>query len=791
MKILLSWLNEYAPFGDDVEAIAAALNECGLAVDGVDRLGAAVPGVVTARVLRTERHPDAAKVHRVFVDAGDGLERHVWCGAFNMQAGDVVPLATGGTVMPDGRVIEPRPILGIESQGMLCSARELDLGDDHSGILILPADTPLGLPYAEALQLRPDVLFDLDVTRNRPDCWGHLGVARDLAAYLGLPFTPPSAEIEFSADVRPVPVDIVDGDRCGRFTATVISGIEVQPSAAWMAERLLRAGMRPINNVVDVSNYVMLEMNQPNHAYDLSRLGGGGFRIRCASDGEAITTLDGIERRLSSADLLICDALDTPIGGVAGVMGGLDSEITESTTVVALEMAWFEPVGIMQTAQRLGLRSEASARFERGVDPYGIDAAIARFVDLLRETCPHLVVHQGASDARGAGLPPLHRDVHVRVSQVNRILGTDLEAADMPRLLDPIGFTVSADDDQTSGSGRDAVTVALPPWRPDCTAEIDVIEEVARHHGYARLGRRVPKSTVHGALSPVQQRRRLTRQVLLGLGLSEALPNPFLAPSDLERAGLQGPGIAITNPLVAEESILRTALRPGLLKAIAYNESHRRTGVGLYEIGHVYPPGSGQLPDEYEALGVVLAGREAPEAIRVWREIAAALGVGARIDQSIVPSGLHPGRSATLQAGRDRIGVIGEIHPDVCDAFGVDERVAYLEVDLGLLLGRLPNPAVWKPTSRYPSSDIDLAFATPDDVPAEKIEKAIRQGAGNLLVDLALFDVYRGPGVADGSRSLAYRLRLQAIDRTLTDAEVAEVRSRCIAAAEKTGAALR
>lgn len=785
MKILLSWLNEYAPFGDDVDALVVALNECGLAVDGVEHLGAAVPGVITAKVLRTERHPDAAKVHRVFVDAGDGTERHVWCGAFNMQAGDVIPLATAGTTMPDGRLIEPRPILGIESQGMLCSARELDLGDDHSGILILPPDTPLGLPYAEALSLRPDVLFDLDLTRNRPDCWGHLGVARDLAAYLDLPFTPPAVTLAVTGEKRSASVEIVDGDRCGRFTATVISGVEVKPSAGWMAERLLRAGMRPINNVVDVSNYVMLELNQPNHAYDLASLGGGGFRIRCARDGETVTTLDGVERTVTPADLLICDAQDVAIGGIAGVMGGLHSEITDTTATIALEVAWFEPVGIMQSSQRVGLRSEASARFERGVDPYGIDMSIARFVELLRETCPHLVVHEGAVDARSDSLPPAHRSTAVRVSEINRILGTELVGADIAPLIDAIGYTVS------TGSAPDVLDVTLPSWRPDSTSEIDVIEEVARHHGYVNLGKAVPKSTVHGALSPVQQRRRLVRQVLLGLGASEAMPNPFLSPDDTARAGLGDQPITITNPLVAEESVLRTSLRPGLLKAIAYNESHRRTGVSLYEIGHVYPPGNGQLPHEYEALAVVLAGREAPAAIAVWREIAAALGVGARIDQGAVPPGMHPGRSASLQAGRDVIGVVGEIHPDVLDAYGVTERVAVIEVNLEVLLGRIPAPAQWKPTSRYPSSDIDLAFVLADSVPAEKVEKAIRQGSGNLLVDLVLFDTYRGLGVPDGSRSLAYRLRLQAGDRTLTDAEIAALRDKCIAAAAKAGATLR
>ncbi|MGD9703471.1 MAG: phenylalanine--tRNA ligase subunit beta [Acidimicrobiia bacterium] len=785
MKVLLSWLNDYAPFGDDVDALEAALNRIGLAVDAVERAGASIPGVVTAVVLRTQRHPEAAKVHRVFVDAGDGRERHVWCGAFNMQAGDVVPLATPGTVMPDGRSIEPRPILGIQSEGMLCSARELGLGDDHSGIIILPFGTPLGLPYGEALGLAEDVVFDLDLTRNRPDCWGHVGVARDLAAHLGLPFQPPAPPLGTTGPARSTPVDIVDGDRCGRFTSTVLSGVRVGPSARWMAERLTNAGMRPINNVVDVSNYVMLETNQPNHAYDLATLGGGGFRIRLAKDGETMVTLDGATRSLQIDDLLICDANDVPIG-IGGIMGGLDSEISDSTTEVALEIAWFEPTGVGQTAARLGLRSEASARFERGVDPYGIDVSIARFAELLRETCPDLVVHAGIADGRGSSLPPAERSVQVRMRQVNRILGTSLTADELPPLLDPIGYTVAA-------TGTDeSVTVSVPSWRPDSEAEIDVIEEIARHHGYELLGKTVPKSTMHGRLSTRQIRRRKLRDVLLGLGISEAMPNAFLAPEDLAKAGLTGGTIRIANPLVAEESVLRTSLRPGLLKAIAYNESHRRSAVALYEIGHVYPPGTGPLPDEFEALGVVLAGRDAPAAVMVWREIAAALGLGARLDQSAVPEGMHPGRSATLSAGRNvAVGAVGEVHPDVAEAFGVTERIAVLELDLSVLLEREPPPVKWKYTSRYPSSDIDVAFVLPESVTAEKVEKAIKQGAGNLLVDLALFDVYRGVGVPEGSRSLAYRLRLQAPDRTLTDAEVGQLRQRCIDAAAKLGATLR
>ena len=785
MDVVLSWLNDLAPLGDDADELATLMNTLGLAVEEVRTVGASVPGVITARVLRTERHPDAAKVHRVYVDAGDGVERHVWCGAFNMAVGDVIPLATPGTEMPDGRRIEPRPILGINSDGMLCSSDELGLDGDSSGILILPANTPLGLPYGEALGLATNTVFELDLTRNRPDCWGHLGVARDLAAQLGVSMHPVAAAVEATGAAVDCPVTIVDGDRCGRFTATVISGVQVTDSPAWIKDRLAAAGMRAINNVVDVSNYVMLELNQPNHAYDLQTLGGGGFRIRRAADGETMATLDGATRTLTAQDLLICDANDVPIG-IGGVMGGLDSEISESTTTVAVEIAWFEPEGIGATVSRLGLRSEASTRFERGVDPYGMDRSMARFAELLRETCPDLVVHRGFTEARGSSQPSSTRSVDVRISQVNRILGTSLTAGDLPRLIDAIGLTVT-----TSAADATVVTVALPSWRPDCTTEIDVVEEVARHYGFDAIGKTVPKSTVHGRLSVVQARRRTLRQVLLGLGISEAMPNPFLAPGDLDRCGLVGMPVSITNPLVAEESVLRTSLRPGLLKALAYNFSHRRTGIALFEVGHVFPPGAGQLPDEYEALGVVVGGAEAPRALALWRELVSALSLGARVDQGTVPPGLHPTRSATLSLGRDVVGALGEVHPDVLDAYGITERVMVLELNLAALLAKQPSAVKWKATSRYPSSDLDLAFVTPDDVTAEKLDRAIRQSAGNLLVDLALFDVYRGAGVANGSRSLAYRLRLQAADRTLTEADVAQVREKSVAAAAKLQASLR
>jgi len=778
MKIVHSWLRELVALPDDSDAIAHTLSDVGLAVESVDRVGSTVAGVVTARVIRTERHPEAGKVHRVFLDIGDGTEHHVWCGAFNMQPGDVIPWATPGTTMSDGRRIETKPIVGIPSEGMCCSARELGLGDDHGGILILDPATPLGVPYGEALGLAEEIVYDLDVLRNRPDAFGHVGVARDLAARFGVPFAPPGGGLAADGPARSTSVEIVDGHRCPRFTGVVISGVRVTDSPDWMRSRLAAAGMRPINNVVDASNFVMLERNQPNHAYDFDTLGGGGFRVRVARDGETMFTLDGIERTLTADDLLICDANDRPIG-IAGIMGGQNTEISDSTTVVALETAYFEPIGIMKSVQRLGLRSEASTRNERGIDPLGVEPAVARFAELLRLTCPDLVVHDGFTDVRTSALPTT-TEIAVRPGRVSRLLGRDFDGPTIATLIEPIGFTCRADGE--------VVAVEVPSWRPDCALEIDIVEEVARLFGYDKLGTTVPKSTRSGGLSPVQQRRRRVRDVLHGLGANEAMPHPFLAEGDLARAGLSDEAVRLVNPLVVGDDVLRTSLRPGLLKAVAFNESHRRTGVSLYEIGHVYPPSDDVLPAEFEALTVLVAGAEAPRAVTIWRELATAMGWGARLDQSAVPAGLHPTRSATLSVGRDVVGAIGEIHPDVLDAFGVEERVAILEVNLSILLAVEPKVAQWKATSRFPSSDLDLAFTVPDDVTAEKVDKALRQSAGSLLVALDLFDVYR---TGTGARSLAYRLRLQSSERTLTDADLAAVRDKCVAATTKLGAVLR
>lgn len=782
MKLLHGWLSEFVDLPESPERIAEVLTRLGLAVEEIVGVDRPIDGVVVARVLRCERHPDAGHVQRVWVDAGDGVERHVWCGAFNMAPGDLVPLATVGTKMPDGRLIAERPILGHVSSGMLCSATELDLGGDAGGILVLPPTLVPGDGLWSALDVSPDTLYDVDVTRNRPEALGHLGVARELAAEFGRPLRQPSGAPVSVAPARDLSVRVEDQEACPRFVVRVLSGVTVGPSPTRLARRLEHCGMRSINNVVDASNLVNLERNQPNHAYDANLI-GAGFGVRRARVGERFVTLDGEDRELHSDDLVICDATDRAVG-LAGVMGGLDSEVTAGTTEIALEAADFDPRVVRATAQRHGLRTEASIRFERGCDPWGAEAAIERFAAILAETCPELRLHAGGGEATGAACRPRSRAVSVRYSAIERSLGIDVGEERLRDLLEPIGFRVEADGDDAR--------VGVPSWRPDCGEEIDVVEEVARRHGYEHIPVRRLDTVGPGSLSAVQRRRRLVRDVLVGLGCAEVMPNPILREGALARVGLaEHDAPRLANPLVADESILRTSLRPGLIDVVARNLDQRVEGVAVFEIGHVYPRGGEILPDEREHLGVMFAGSDASAAIRTWVEVGAALGVGARLDQDVRPDGLHPGRSATLRQGRTEVGVVGEIDPGVLESIGIEGRVAYLEVDLGALLADEPSPVVARSVSRYPASRFDLAFLCPETLEAQSVSKALTTAGKGLLVAVRLFDVYRGAGLPEGMRSLAFRLVAQAPDRTLTEEDAASLRQRCIEAVERLGGILR
>ncbi len=794
MKVLLSWLRDFAPDIDgDSEQLAEVLADLGLAVEELSHVGRGLDGIVIAEVLATRPHPDADRIHLVDVDAGDGEALQVCCGAFNMAVGDLVPLATVGTTMPNGIEIARRKMRGEWSNGMLCSGAEIGMGDDHEGILILEQGLSLGVPLAEALGIQPDVLFDLEVNPNRPDAMSVMGVARDLAARLGVPFSVavPAVDGTGTPAAERASVSIASPDFCQRFGVRVLDNVPSGASPRWMANRLLAVGQRPINAVVDLSNYVMFERGQPNHTYDLDLVPGGELGVRMAHRGEELITLDGTARALTTYDGVIVNRDDQAIG-LAGVMGGASTEISADTRSVLLEAAWWDPMTIARTARRLGLRSEASARFERGADPEIIPMALDRFAELAAAlgstTAPGMI------DATGNR--PESAPVRVRPQRVNSILGTDLSEEKMVDLLESIGFARYQGEDLAGMRVADALVhgeeppgtfyVTIPSWRLDSSTEIDVIEEVGRLHGFSKITRTVPVTEQAGALTPQQQDRRRVRELLTGMGISEAMPLPFLAPGDLARAGLGDDGITVTNPLVAEESIMRTSLRPGLLKAVAYNAARRTTGVSLFEIGRVNPGGGGDLPDEGEHLAVILAGREATAATTLWRRLARHLTVTRTGVVNGPVDGLHPGRSGQALADGQPVGALGEIDPQVLDAYEIDERVAWLEVDLGALLEAERALAPYRAPSRYPSSDVDLAFTVSDEVSADEVSATIAEAGGELLASVALFDVFRSDQLGEGHRSLAFTLRFEAPDRTLNDAEVAKARQSCINAVTNT-----
>ena len=790
MKVLLSWLREFAPDIDgDPDALSDVLSALGLTVEEMTVTGAVPGGVVLGRVLDLRPHPDADRIQLVDVDDGSGSTLQVCCGAFNMAVGDLVPLARVGTVMPSGLEIARRKLRGQTSEGMCCSEIELDMGADAEGIMILndriASGAEPGTPLAEALGLEPDVLWDLDVGANRPDALSVMGVARDLAAGLGVAFEPPDWSTAASGPdiTESAAVEIVDPTLCGRFVGRVLRNAPQGSSPPWMANRLTALGMRPINLVVDIANYVMLELGQSSHTFDLGRVAGSRIRVRRARDGETITTLDGVNRSLAAGDGVIADGDDGVIG-IAGVMGGASTEIDAGTTDVLVEMAWWDPPSISRTAKRLNLSSEAATRFRRGADwGYNVERCMNRFVQLA--------VEQGAEVAPGMiderGDLPDRRPLRVRTARVNSLLGTGLSAGEMADHLRSIGF--GADP-----AGSAELDVTIPTWRWDTETETDISEEVARLHGYENIERTVPTANEAGGLSIYQKDRRLVRDVLVGAGCNEILPMPFVAPGALAAVGLPEDGITLSNPVDDGESVLRTSLLPGQLGAVAYNQRHFNGDVRLFEIGHVYLPApEGQLlPDEREFLAVALSGEEAPAAVAVLDLLAEALALPAVEVRAAALPGMHPTRSAeVVVAGRER-GAVGEVDPEVLEACGVSGRVAWLQLDLQQVLEGPRTRRRYRPVSKYPPSDVDLAFVVPDGVAAVQVERALRASAGSLLARIELFDVYRGPGVPEGSRSLAYRLRFQAPDRTLTDTEVAEIRQRCIdETSRRTGATLR
>jgi phenylalanyl-tRNA synthetase beta chain len=817
VRVPLSWLRELTPLETratdrvQVAALAADLDALGLVVEGVERVGEGLADVVLARVLEIAAIPKADRIRRVVVDAGGPDPVEVVCGAWNFEVGDVVPFAPVGAVLPGEFRIEQRRLRGVVSNGMLCSGRELRLSEDGAGILVLGsagADLELGRALADHLGagFEPDVVFDLAIEGNRPDCLCVAGIARDLSARLGLPLLVPEPVVEESSEsgaaASHASVEVLAPELCHRLAARVLIGVTNVASPALVRRRLTLAGMRPIDSVVDASNYVMLELGQPTHPYDLDRLGGHGLRVRAARKGEEIVTLDGVTRvlgtrpprldnPLAAADCLICDAEDHPVG-IAGIMGGQSSEITPEASRVLLEVASFVPQAVARTARFVGLRTEASVRFERGVDPLGVERAALRFCALVVAAAraagvePPLVT-SGLLDAHP--VPYLPRRVRARTQRIGALLGTPLEDAGIAELLKPLGFVATVADATDGG----VLEVEVPSFRPDVIREVDVAEEVARRIGYQELPESQRRSPYVGHLTDLQALRRRLRRVLAGLGAHEAWTTSIVDERDQVRGGVASPLVTLLNPMVAEESVLRGGLLPGLLAAARHNAGHRRAWLRMFEIGDVFALPSGrtdtpaELPEEREVVALLLAdiGDDAAAAVNSWRVVADALGLESVELRAATAAGLHPARTAEIVAADRVLGVLGEVDPQTLEAYELPhERVGFIELDLANLAAAPRRPLAARPVSRFPSSDVDLAFVVDDAVPAAEIEATLARAAGELCESVELFDVYRGAGVSEGSRSLAYRLRFCALDRTLTDVEVAELRTGCIDAVE-------
>jgi phenylalanyl-tRNA synthetase beta chain len=795
VKFSVNWLREFVDIDVSVEKLVELLSFSGTKVESVYRPGRDIKGVVVAEIEDISRHPNADNLTLVDVRVADSEVERVVCGASNFAIGDRVPLARVGSRLPEMEVGE-RKIRGETSRGMLCSGFELGVSRDHSGILVLPPDAPLGADVTEVLGLN-DAIVEVEVTPNRGDCMGMLGIAREVAALLGNELRWPNVNVPLSDLDSPVSVRVEAPDACSRFTARFIDGVSIGPAPSWMLARLVALGVRPISNIVDITNYVMLEMGHPLHAFDAEKVAESTIVVRWAHKAEQLTTLDGATRTLHPDDLVIADPT-RPLG-IAGVIGGADSEVSESTSSVIIECARFDPATIAFTTRRHVIRTEASARFERGADPEMAPLASARAAKLVAELC-------------GGGVARRLEDVYpspielpvirLRPARTSALLGYEISADEQARHLRSVELDVS----EAKGDLR----VLVPSFRAlDLRREVDLIEEVARLAGFDQLPATLPSGGA-GGLDRHQAAERRLRRILTGMDLAEAWTSSFGSPKELDDLGLPDDHPArsmmlLENPTSDDEPALRTTLAPGLLRSVARNAAQRAESVALYEIARVYEPSGEVLPREPLVLGATFAGRRYP---RNWRRddspwdffaakgvLEAAFAAMELQRPQFAPVGgppFHPTRAAAVSLEGTAVGAIGELHPDVCERWDVPEGTVMFEITLAPLFAALPERVKVEELSRYPAVYIDLALVVDDPVPAGLIEDVIRRVGAPEVSSVSLFDVYRGEQIPEGKKSLAYALELRSDERTLTDEDAERVEKRILAVLqERTGAELR
>ncbi len=788
MLIPFSWLSEYVDIMLPPDEVAHRLTMAGIEVGDVITRGG-WDNCVVGYVRSTRPHPNADTLTLCLVDSGDGPELEVVCGAPNVAAGQNICFARPGAFLLNthtGRQEELKParIRGVVSEGMICSEAELGLSDEHDGIIVLSADAAPGDPLNAVLG---DTFLELELTPNRGDCLSILGVARELGAITGQPVRVP--EIGYPEDGPPVDtlakVTIADPDLCLRYTASVITGIQIGPSPAWIQDRLTRAGLRPINNVVDVTNYVMLEFNQPLHAFDLATVTDRHVVVRRASPGEKFTTLDGVERTLTNDTLMIADPAQAI--GIGGVMGGANSEITAATTTMLLESATFHDLNNRRTATNLNLRTEASLRFEKGLRAELAPIALRRATQLILQT---------AGGEAAAGIIDVYPDgqtdapVPLTERRLRQVLGMDLDIARAETVLASLGIT-------TRRTGPDSLEADAPYWRSDIAIEEDLIEEVVRIIGYDEVPTTMLSSPIpYHRPNPLTELKEAMRDALAAAGMEETISYPLISAEDLTRLDLaedeQAPWLRVANPMSAEYNILRPEMIPSLLNTLAYNQAHNDGGFRLFEIGRSFGYQDGNLPHEREWLAGVMSGprfgdnwltpadlMDFYDASGVVSTVLGRVGFTASL-QEAVGTRWHPGRAATISVraatgAAAEVGVVGEMHPDINDRFGLrPEPVIYFQIALDALSSaRLDTEAAetrFQSLSRFPAANRDLALLAPSDVPAGQIQQLIQRV--RLVERTELFDVYTGENVPEGMRSLAFRIWFRAEDRTLTAEEL-------------------
>lgn len=802
MRVSYRWLQDYVKCELPVEELAEKLTMAGLEVEGVFSSIEGLDRIIVGKILEVKPHPNAEYLMLCRVDTGSDIIQLV-SGAPNLKTGVCAALALPGVMLTGGRV-EVREFRGERSEGMLCSGAELGTdqwgyGDDK-GVLLLEGEIPPGTKLDQAIKL-DDRIIEIELTPNRGDCQAVINIAREVKALTGaeLQLPEPAVVEEDGLAEDYIKVNIEAQDLCRRFACRVVCNIKLGPSPSWMQQRLLSAGMRPINNIVDVTNYVMLEFGQPLHAYDFDKIQGSQIIVRRGRSGEKMVSLDGTIRELDPEMLVIADEQEAV--GLAGVMGGLASEVTEKTHTILLESAWFESLSVRRTAARLGLHSEASRRFEKGINADGIIPALNRATQLIQQLGAGQVT-AGIVDVNVR--PEVARTIRLRTARVNKVLGTKLDREKIQELIKRLDFPCEL----CSG---DAILVTIPAYRVDILEEIDLIEEVARLYGYDRIPTTYPKGVLIQDSDNEPSIRDQVIDAASSFGLDEVLTYSFTGESSFNKLRIPQESplrdvFNIQNPLRLEQGVMRTTLLPGLMDAVVYNYNRKLVDLGLFEVGAVFiPQQSDQIPEERLHLGIIACGRTNTGWLGTGEErdfyyvkgivegILEMLGMEELSFEKYTDFPvLHPGRSARVLYGKEEFGYLGELHPYVLANYDLPLRVVVCELDLEKVVLFSNQQLLFKPIPCYPGINRDLALVVPASVPAAQVHKIIYKAGGDLLKECRLFDVYYGDQVPEGYRSLAYSLFYQSPEHTLTDEEVMGVHNAILdALTEEIGAHLR